>query len=197
VSFNELRGLYPGQTLQIVGKGPSLRYLAAADFSAGPVITLNESILVVQALGLDNPLYSMQKDGCGINEMRCTGECQMRPPMCYPRPEIPVILQWPDFSEHCLPKHARKIFVDPLADLGFQEASVMSSMMAVRIGRLMGCASFRFLCCDSLRGDYRTLNVRNGELSNRDQGHYQAVIPHLINEMKSFQYQVILPLEKA
>ncbi len=192
----ELRDLYVGQTAWIVGKGPSLKHLRAEHFGAGPVLTMNESILIVQALGLSNPIHSMQKDGCRMGKQAhaCPGECQVQPPMTAPNPDITVILQDPGFSEMCLPEHPLRLHVDPVAELGFQEATEMSVLMCIRIAKLMGCAGIHFVSCDSLTGDMRTIDVHTLKAEfNMFSGHYAHVVPQVLEAVREISYQIITP----
>jgi hypothetical protein len=55
---------YEGHDGYIVGKGPSLDYLNKSDFAdpESPIICINESIHVVEALDLPNDVYGMQQD---------------------------------------------------------------------------------------------------------------------------------------
>ena len=193
---DELRELYAGETAWIVGKGPSLKHLRAAHFGEGPVITMNESILIVQKLGLANPIYSMQKDGCHMAsvEERCVRVCQVQLPMVYPHRNIPVILQDPGFSDLCLPDHPLRLHVDPVAELGFTEATVMSVLMCIAITNLMGCNGINFVCCDSLVGDMRTINVATLESSkNNFAGHYGHVVPEVLARVQDIAHKIIVP----
>src|SRR5512138_1083822 len=116
-SVQKLRDKYPGEIVWIVGKGPSLAFLHAEHFGAGPIITINESILIVQELGLTNPIYSMQKDGdAGLGHA------------VYPHEDIPVILQRPGYSQDDLPNHKLRIWVSPEEEFGF-----LPSEMSIRI----------------------------------------------------------------
>lgn len=191
-----LMNKYVGETAWIVGKGPSLRDLRAEHFGDGPVITMNESILIVQDLGLSNPLYSMQKDGCSpLREVeRCGGMCQMKFPMVYPNPDVTVILQDPGFSENCLPKHERRLWVDPIRELGLLAATEMSVLMCIQIVRVMACAKINFVCCDSLRGDFRTIDVGTMQSSiNKFAGHYAYVVPQVFEAVRNFPHEIITP----
>jgi hypothetical protein len=195
-AVEELKDLYAGQTAWIVGKGPSLKHLRARYFGNGPVITMNESILLVQTLGLGNPIYSMQKDGCHMSQLpeRCRMGCQVKFPMVYPMKDVTVILQDPGFSERCLPEHKKRLWVDPVQELGFELATEMSIMMCIRLSQIMGCTRINFLCCDSLIGDMRTINVHTLE-SALDQfaGHYAHVVPAVLRAVRKFPHEIIIP----
>lgn len=193
----ELRGKYAGQTAWIVGKGPSLACLSADHFTdTGPVLTMNEAILVVQELGIPNPLYSMQKDGCHQLpvEQQCGAMCLMQSPMVYPHPDVTVILQDPGFSEICLPLHARKLWVDPQRELKFREATEMSVLMCIRLAKIMGCGMVKLVSCDSMNGDYRTIDVHTKESElNMYSGHYAHVVPQVREMLHGVPHAIITP----
>jgi hypothetical protein len=200
-AVQELKDRYDGQSAWIVGKGPSLAYLTADHFTdPGPVLTINESILIVQELDIPNPLYSMQKDGCAWLPLadHCGPVCQVKPPMCYPKEEVTVILQDPGFSERCLPDHELKLWVDPTRELSFLEPAEMSVMMCIRLAMLMGCVIIHFVSCDSLVGDYRTIDVRTRLAYNTgDSGYYAYVVPRIRAEMEGFPHRIVTPGRRA
>lgn len=178
-----LRGKYQGMTAWIVGKGPSLKYLRASHFGTGPVITINESILIVQELGLLNPIYSMQKDGShGIGKA------------VYPHAEIQVILQRPGYSEKDLPDHPKRMWFSP-KDFGFLHTE-MSVRLCVGIAKLMGCTKVVFVCCDSLvNGDVRRLDVENNKIVDANANAYLFVKPRVLDDVKDMQPVFLLPKE--
>ncbi len=103
VSIAPLKRKHAGTCAYIIGKGPSLMHLRAQDIGPGPVIVLNEAVAIVQQLGLPNPVYSMQKDGCMTEDPftipRPCGTCAplgwQRAPVINPLPGIAVV-----FSQH-------------------------------------------------------------------------------------------------
>lgn len=194
----ELRGKHQGETAWIVGRGASLRYLTAACFGAGPIITMNSSILVVQYLELENPMYAFQKDGCDKWEIpghSCGSDFRI----VYPRPEIPVILMRHGYSEHCLTMHPKRLFLDPVAAFGFDPAE-MSVRIAVALAlRVMQCSGIAFVCCDSLASNdpdfQRSYNPMTGEtLLPPGSGHYGYVKPIVLDDVKSVPYQIVIPV---
>lgn len=60
--IDRLRFKHKGDICWIVGKGSSLQYLKKHHIGPGPIIAINESIIPIENLGLDNPIYSLQKD---------------------------------------------------------------------------------------------------------------------------------------
>jgi hypothetical protein len=188
--INDLAGKYTGQTAYIVGKGPSLEFLRKAHICSGPVIAINEAIHKVEALGLDNPLYAMNKDGCRIE--RAGHAC----PMAYPCPSTVMILQAPGYSQNCFPEHPHRIFVNPVDDLGFSLPTVMSVRMCISILRIMGCNKINLVCFDSMvNGDVRIFNGVTTEPSGAS-GHYAAVVPLVKKDLADIAHEYILPTKE-
>lgn len=181
-AVDELKNKYPGGDLHIVGKGPSLCNVTAGNFGDGPVITMNESILIIQDLGLNNDIYSMQKDGLA--------EVMVRP-----KNNIWLILQDPGFSEMYFPDHPRRLYLDPVIELGFQEPSVMSVRMCIALGRVMGCKRITMISCDSLVGDLRTLDVTQNKITRESVTFYQAAIPDVKKELGEFEFNIVTPID--
>jgi hypothetical protein len=165
VSIEPLRNRHPGSVCYIVGKGPSLANLVASDFGPGPVIVINEAIRFVQALGLPNQVYSMQKDGCTTEDPdtipRPCDTCEAfnwrREPVFDPFPGIAVLFSQ-HFSSWCL--HGRKnrfVFTD--AELGYaDQPGTMSVLEAIPMARHFGSASIVMVAFDSLTdGNLQTL----------------------------------------
>ncbi len=103
-------------TTTIVGRGPSLLALTAADFPAGPVIALNAAIVQIRRLGLPNPIYTMQKDGCNHQDWRgdpnpepCAG-CPAGDMIMPQQPETLIVSAAE--SQHCFADYAPRIVVD-------------------------------------------------------------------------------------
>lgn len=145
MTLADLRGRHTGQTAAIVGTGPSLLGLTAASLGDGPVLALNDAIVVLRRLRPTGTLYSLQKDGCLVS----------------PRPPEILVLsrgQSPD----CFAGYPARVVVDVVADLG-RPANSVSSHFAVALAHAMGCAGVRMLGQDGFtRGDGR--RVRDGEL---------------------------------
>jgi hypothetical protein len=188
-----LRNMYMGQTAWIVGKGPSLLHLQAEHFGDGPVITMNAAIMPVQALGLPNPLYAMQKDGCSH-----------QPCVCKPRgDELPLVrlaesttlfLQRPGFSEQCFPMHENAIYIQPEIDLNLPEHA-MSIRMCAAIARFMGCSEIVFIACDSLaNGDIRRVDFWTGEIKEDAASvNYLPNNPRLLKDLGKFPFRCVTP----
>ncbi len=161
--------------MSIVGRGPSLLRLTANDFPRGPVITINLAILEVRKLGLTNPIYTMQKDGCIPHRSqyvprkicRCPDPARMVPPIM---PET-VILSAAESSK-CFRKYPNRIVVDVAKEYGIPWWS-MSALVAVRMANRWGATEIRLLAFDAAHGDSR--RVEGGELVPGDRGYAIAV----------------------
>lgn len=179
--LDELRGLHPGETCWIVGKGPSLRYLRAGHFKDdGPVITINQALIPVQGFGLTNPIYSLQKDGR-------EGE------LVQPLSDVTVILQAGRSEQH-FAEHPHRVVVNIAQEMGF-EADEMSIRMAVFIAKEMGCARIVFMSCDSLTGhdDYRRLDVESGQVVQAYAGAYRRVRPLVLKDVAGIPHGFVIP----
>lgn len=178
MSIDKLKGLYPGKPAYIVGKAASLAHLREEHFihTDSPVIVLNDAILKVQETGICNPIYSLQKDGCGFltKDEQCKPDCGDRPHMVYPNSEDITVIQQREYSPYCLPNHANKIWIeDNKKELGLLPPE-MAILMALEISLLMGCSSVRLLCCDSLADPERleTYNPKTGRVEVTTAGFY-------------------------
>jgi hypothetical protein len=131
--ISELYGLYPGQTCWVVGRGPSLGRLRAKHFGQGPVIAINQAIEMVEELGIDNPVYSMQKDVFFFKPKRA-----------------PILAHtWESYkiSQAQLDRLNAYVF-DNVVDFSipWNMPSVTSCM---GLAKRMGCVMVIYLCCDA------------------------------------------------
>ena len=150
-SVQVLKDRHKGEIGYIVGKGPSILKLKGSDFGPGPIITINHAIHYVEELNLPNPVYSMQKDGCDINERgtnRCEHDCKTRPHGStgmggYPK-KAALLLCHPE-SWFCYPDHPQRYLFNAIA--------VPSLPCAASIIQRMGVKEVKFLCCDAIDGE--------------------------------------------
>lgn len=185
MSLNELQRKHAGETCWIVGKGPSLRHLQADDFGPGPVIALNDAIIAVEKLDIENPIYSLQKDGQAEH-------------MVQVRTDIALILQSTEgFSGEWFPEHPLRYLVDPLADLGFDHVQVLATRMAIEIAKRMGCQTLKLMCCDNLvNGAMETYNPRTDNAEVTGAGYwYQLTRPYILDDLKTIEHDFVLPSE--
>lgn len=136
--ITELDNQYQGETMWVIGRGPSLEWLRSEHIGAGPVIAINQAIRIVEDLGLPNPLYSMQKDQ-----------------FFFP-PRFAAILAHEQESVRRarldLEKATTYIFDNP-GDFGI-EWNMPSVVSCAGLAYRMGCAKVIYLCCDaSTHGD--------------------------------------------
>jgi hypothetical protein len=70
----ELRSLFDGKIVNLVGKGPSLDDISSMSFvgvnSSQPVVCINDSIKAIEGLKLPNPLVMIQQDASLTNKCR-------------------------------------------------------------------------------------------------------------------------------
>lgn len=145
-----------GETATVIGSGPSLLTLTRDDIGPGPVLTLNYAVLAVRLLGLPNPLYSLQKDGCLVQPIA---------------PEW--VIQAKSHSPGCWADYPRRVVYDVRKDLGLT-VNCMSATMAVAIARRMGCVKVRMLGMDSvMHNDFRSIR-QDGNLAHAGKGYLHA-----------------------
>lgn len=158
VGIAVLRDRHKGLPAYIVGKGPSLANVRASDFAPGcPVIVLNEAILAIQVLGLPNPIYSMQRDGCVTEDQynipRPCGSCAplgwIRPPLIDPYPGIAVVFSQ-YLSSWCMHGRGNR-YVMSDDEMGYPGGThTMSVLTAIPFATLLGATSIVMVSFDSL-----------------------------------------------
>lgn len=136
---------HPGETLHVVGSGPSLADLTASQIGAGPICTINHAIRKVEQLDIPNPVYSMQKD-------QAYADC--RAPILAHSVESARDGRFGDYVFDCE------------IDFGIPW-NTPSIVVCLHLARLMGCAQVEYHCCDSFRGDYRSYDGVNRPVSDR------------------------------
>jgi len=164
--FRSFKDKYKDESAWIIGKGPSLANLKASDIGDGPVITLNDSILTVEALDLPNPIFSMQKDGGDRRKRPISNLC----PDCdysddcgdqcgaMNRPKKATLLLHEHESKYCFPDYPDRHVLD-WKDFGLP-GNVFSSILAIKTAQLMGCNKFNFISCDAhTNGNCETYGV--------------------------------------
>ena len=150
-----LKDAHLGETLWIVGTGPSLQFLRCTHFGAGPVMAVNRSINLVRNLALPNVLYSMQKDGG--DKKRCPNCGEFCGAVTPPPLGVPLIVQY-HASEKCFPTWEPRYIMDLQKDFGIPWW-LFSIATCAHLARLMGCAKVVYLCCDSMKGDLQSYVV--------------------------------------
>lgn len=156
-SIEVLRDRHHGQVAYIVGKGPSLRDLTVTDFGTGFVVVINDAVEVVQRLGLPMSIYSMQRDGCEVedpdNTPRPCGTCQplgwIRDPLIDPFPGINVVFSQ-YLSSWCLHGRGNR-YVIPHGFFSLDPFN-MSVLEAIPFSLYLGASSLVMMCFDPLAG---------------------------------------------
>ena len=152
ISIQALKDRHAGQTAWIIGKGPSLVMLSKEQIGGGPVIALNEAIIPLESFGLDNPLYSMQKDADEYDEeaMVVTRLGESYIPI-----KRATLLVHAHESPHRLEHYTPRYVFDNEADFGL-EWWQFSSLVAAAVAKVMGCAKVVFVSHDAcVFGDTR------------------------------------------
>lgn len=196
MNIDALRGKYAGETAWIVGKGPSLGYLRAEHFGKGPVIALNQAIAVVEWLGLNNPLYSLQKDGCGLEGAHEV--CELRDGyewMIRPKGAVLIVQNTKGYSRDCLRDYKPRMAVDVVKELKFKYEQTMAVRMGIALVKIMGCKEVWMMCCESLTNrNAETYNVHTGKAELTSAGsHYLESRTNVLNELASIRHHFLNP----
>lgn len=158
MSIQALKGAHAGHTAWIIGKGPSLVMLTKDQIGAGPIIAINEATITIESLGLENVVYSLQKDADRY-------EYSPGPiPLGGDEPIAPLrgatLLVHQHESAGRMKEYRPRFVFDNVADFEL-EWWEFSSLVAVAIARLMGCPRVVFVAHDAcVFGDARTCTAR-------------------------------------
>ena len=195
-----LKDKHKDQTIWIVGKGPSLRYIRKDHFGEGIILTLNESIVAIESLELPNIIYSLQKDGGngrhGALKNALTPECDYSgqcEDVCgsMVRPKKATLILHELESKYCFSDYPNRVVFD-LETLGLQ-ANIHSIVFAVKIAIYLGCNKVNFLCCDSTAiGDSRTYVPGKGISIETLYGNQR---PYMLPILEGIEGDWITPLE--
>lgn len=175
--MSELRPLnVEGQTVYIIGKGPSLLNLTAEMIGSGPVVTLNHAILYVRKLALPNPIYAMQKDGCvshGGHDFTPAGPghvCDRE--IVRPEPPETAVFSLRE-SPHCMGWYSPRIVLDVEAfALPWFTPSAPTATKVVIEG---GCSEIVYIAHDAYTtGDLRRVDDGQVVGHETDLGYTQA-----------------------
>lgn len=168
----ELHNLHAGQSVYIIGKGKSLRYLQRRHIGHGVVIAINQAILAVESLGIPNPIYSMQKDG----------ESMIQPA------DTTTLLLQKGYSDLYYYDHPMRFVLDT-------EPTQMSVIDCIDLAEWMGCNRFVFIAFDSLtHDDYETYNVWIKQASLTDAGlNYEKNKAVILDRIHRLNYEFVTP----
>jgi hypothetical protein len=180
-----LHNAHKGQEIYIIGKGVSLQHLRKEHIGEGVVMAMNQSIIPVEQLGVNNIVYSMQKDGCGS---MAPHRCEDRKPNDMVRPLKSILLVHELESNYCLADYSpRYIFNNTEIGLLWQDPSIFS---AIKIAKYMGCSKINIVSCDSLvndSNDYYSPGI--GTFSHSYLVHKERTL----NELQSIPHSFITP----
>lgn len=203
--MKSLKNKYEGQTISIVGSGPSIKYLKAEHIADGPVIAINRATVEVEALDIAGPVYSMQKDGNQQGKRKrpgdvfrnehinsdckyqnnCTGQCGLMT-----RPTRATLLVHKHESLHCFSDYLPRLVFD-WKELGLP-CIECSTIIAIQIGKRMGCTKFRFVCCDA----HATGDLYDRARGKIEPGYYEQRIHMKINFLPELDYEFVTPGSK-
>lgn len=131
--IESLKPLFDGQGCYIIGKGPSLDDLTYEYFTQPqwPIIALNETILIIERMGLPNPVFGLQQDASLRNK-------------CQPQ-RSPIFVETKAANYYRSYKDA---YLFENTRIGLHR-SALSVSAAIKIARSLGVSSFELLCFDS------------------------------------------------
>lgn len=186
--LEQLKDLYKDKYCYIVGKGASLEFLSQDHFinHKAPVICLNDSIAIVQDLDIDNPIYSLQKDG-NVEHM------------VKPYDDVVLIVQETEgYSRDWYPEHEKRLLIDPVKDFGFDLPQTMAIRMAIALSQYMGCNHINFMCCDVLSNKEKTetfiVSERRSKQTSASEWYIKSR-PYVINDIRNIPHVFITPHE--
>ena len=160
VSVQALREVHTGDTAWIVGKGPSLLMLTKEQLGPGPIIAINEAIIAVEALDLDNVIYSLQKDAASYQYEPVPVVLAAGVEPIAPLKGATLLVHLHESADRLSEYRPRFVF-DNVADFGFAWWD-FSSLVAVAIANLMGCPKVVFVSHDAcVTGDARTCTAKS------------------------------------
>ncbi len=162
--INNLRDKHKGETAWIIGKGASLANLTKEEIGDGPVIAISEAIVPVEAIGLSNPVYALQKDADPPDEN----------PIAPPKKAI-LLVQDREAKDRHKDYKPRYVFDNPLDfDAPWNTTSANTALL---IAQLFGCKKMVLVAFDACTKE------------NYDTCHYNAdgtyeIRPAPINDSK-------------
>lgn len=149
--IEELYDIYKGnkhKTAWIIGKGPSLNYLKKEHIGEGIVIAINSSIIKVEQLGLDNTIFSIQKDGSSPLYRNCCPDKKCHNctfDMVYPKKSILLIHKHESID--CMADYSpRYVFDNEKLGLAWDRFSALTS---IKIAQRMGYTKICFISFDA------------------------------------------------
>jgi hypothetical protein len=171
--MDSLRNIHPDSVISIIGKGPSLQYLSPGYLQSTPVIALYESIIAVEAMQINNPIYSLQKDDVLATPTRAT------------------LLLHEHESKRCLPDYKpRIVFDNAMFGLAW---NAFSQITAVKIAQYMGAKKIRFVCFDSFTTGSNATYVPGKGIIDHDHDNYPKQKVKIADFLLTFDHEFITP----
>lgn len=130
-TISGLRGIHKGETLTVIGRGPSLTRLQPEHLD-GVVMAINHAIEQVESLQPSNPLYSLQKDHLYMLPVRATLLLHELEALT----EINSVKYEPTYS------------FDAERDFNVRW-NMPSVVVAEKFANWFGCKRVIYLCCDA------------------------------------------------
>ena len=155
--LEELKDIHKDKICYIIGTGPSALTATELSFAPGcPIITINMIGQHIERFKINNPLYSMQKDG--VTD---------RPEDVY-RPARGTLLvskhESADLYQDYSPRYIFNAEVLHRTKYGYQE---FSANCALRIAQIFGCKKIILIGFDAYFGDTENMYFKDKKLSNR------------------------------
>jgi len=200
--MKEFKNIFKGQTVWIIGAGPSLQYLTKEDIKSGPIITLDRAIIKAEEIGLSGSVFSMQKDGGPRRRYptpKLIPDCDHSPncgdvcgPMYRPKQGATLLVHRHE-SLYCFPDYSPRYVFD-WKEFGLP-INLFSLILAIKIGTLMGCDKFRFISCDAHAIGCFERYVPNVGIMGIDP-HYKNQPRRIRPYLADLDYEWITPVKK-
>ncbi len=184
-------GRFAGQTVTLVGRGPSLANLTREHLGAGPVLALNMAWRAVERVGTRGPVFVLYKDGCLTEQADRECPCGVPGPYLDGLPEHYTLLLSRENSSGCLAAHHRREVID-LREW-WMLPTEMSVLVALRVAQTWGAARVRMVSFDSLTtGDTHTWSKAKGENAHAAAS-YAYVEPFVRKALEGVEHEWITP----
>lgn len=171
--MDSLKNIHHGSIISIIGKGPSLQYLAPEHLQSNPVIALYEAIIPVELMQLNNPIYSLQKDDVLTVPKRAT------------------LLLHEHESKNCLPNfNPRIVFNNDQFGIPW---NAFSQITAVKIAQWMGANRIQFICFDSFTTGSNATYVPGKGIIDKDHDNYPKQKVKIADFLLTFDHEFITP----
>lgn len=204
-----IKDLYKDLPCYIVGKGPSILNLDESYFpnEKAPIISIYQATHKVENLKLNNPIYSLQKDGCHSSNGKkpapightCNNTSMFKP-------KVATVLLYEKESKNCLLDYSNRI-VFSLQDIDLKVThkyiDSFSLECAIYIAIKWGCFPINLLCCDSCVNNNMetlefepTLSFNYRKQKTFDFKNYPIFCDIIKKHLEKYEHEWILPTKK-